>query len=46
LINTGAWDDAQSVRRYAHAVKGDTHGLVDNLPVPRIGYPVARAQPE
>jgi integrase len=40
LIDTGAWDDAVSVRRYAHAVNGDTHALVDNLPLPHIGYPV------
>ena len=42
LIDTGAWDDAESVRRYAHSVKGDSDQLVDKLPVPRIGYPVAR----
>jgi integrase len=42
LIDTGAWQDADSVRRYAHAVQGDSHALVDKMPVPRIGYPVAR----
>jgi len=42
LIDTGAWDDAQSVRRYAHAAQGDMDGLLEKLPVPRLGYPVAR----
>jgi integrase len=42
LLETGAWKDLASVRRYSHMAKDATNPLADKLPVPRLGYPTSR----